>query len=213
MNVILLGPPGAGKGTQAKRLKDAMNMEIISTGDILRSEIAKATPLGLKVKDIVEAGKFPSDELIMDLLKSRLVELGSDQGVILDGVPRTLHQAEMLGPLFQGLGRTLNHVIELTVDIDALVERLSSRYMCAACGAIYSTTVKPAVEGTCDRCGGHDFTRREDDKPEAIKERFNVYREQTEPLLDYYGARNCLKSVDGMQTPDQVHQQIKMIAS
>lgn len=212
MNIILLGPPGSGKGTQARNLMEDYGLIQISTGDILRKEVAEGTPVGVKIKDIIEAGKFPEDDLIMELLESRLKDSDCDNGVILDGVPRTLYQAVYIDRLFDKLGKTLDAVIELSVDDQKLIARLSGRFTCQDCGEPYNDTYKlPAKEGVCDKCGGETFLRRPDDQPEAIQTRLKVYHEQTRPLLDFYSESGRLKSVDGMKQMEEVRSQISAI--
>ena len=209
MNIILLGPPGSGKGTQARNLMEEYGLVQVSTGDILRKEVAEETALGLKIKDIIEAGKFPEDDLIMELLENRLKDSDCDNGVILDGVPRTLYQAEYIDRLFEKLGKRLDAVIELSVDDQELITRLSGRFTCQDCGEPYNDTYKPpAKEGVCDKCGGEAFLRRPDDQPEAIQTRLEVYHEQTRPLIDFYSESGRLKSVDGMKQMEEVSSQI-----
>jgi len=211
-NIILLGPPGAGKGTQARHLADSLGLVQISTGDILRGEIEKDSEVGRQVKDIMASGKFPSDDLIMEILERRLQEPDCSRGVILDGVPRTLNQAEAVDALFKRLGRHIDYVIELSVDDEKLIKRLSSRFTCKTCGESYNEETKPLkVVDICDVCGGHEFVRRPDDKAEVVKTRLDVYHDQTRPLIAFYAQSNRLVVVDGMQDIESVRNSLEMI--
>ena len=211
MNLILLGPPGAGKGTQAQRLTEKRGYVQLSTGDMLREAIAKGTDVGRRAKSVMEAGKLVSDEIIVDLISERLDSLGGDQPVILDGVPRNATQADAVDHMLQAKGRRLNAVVEIKVDDDRLVERVTGRFTCAKCGAGYHDTFGPPREaGVCDSCGGTEFKRRSDDNAEALRARLGVYYAQTAPLLDYYSNRGELLSVDGMAGVDEVTRQIEM---
>ena len=199
MNIILLGPPGAGKGTQAARLVEEHGMVQLSTGDMLRAAVKAGTPTGLKAKAVMEAGELVSDEIVSGIIGDALDELGSTTGVIFDGYPRTAAQAESLDGILNARGRTLDHVIELVVDEDALVERICGRYTCARCNAGYHDIFKvPAVPGVCDECGSTEFKRRPDDNAETVRTRMAEYRAKTEPILPVYKARNLVRSVDGM---------------
>lgn len=210
MNLILLGPPGSGKGTQARRLVEEFGYVQISTGDLLRKEVSEGTPIGLKVKEIIEAGKFPDDSLIMEMLENRLREPDCDAGVILDGVPRTLNQAKLIDEMFAKLGKRLDAVIELAVDDEKLIDRLSGRFTCQGCGEVYNDAFKtPKVEGVCDMCQGTQFVRREDDKPEVIETRLKLYHDQTRPLVDFYSQSGRLQSVNGMGEVEEVSSQIR----
>ncbi|MEB3702704.1 Adenylate kinase [Candidatus Bealeia paramacronuclearis] len=209
MNIILLGPPGAGKGTQARLLADKLRLCQIATGEILREEVAKGSDIGLKVKPIMESGKFPSDDLIMDVLAEKISNPECGNGVILDGVPRTLNQAELVDKMFEKLGKSLDFVVQLRVDDEQLIKRISGRYTCQSCGAAYADQLNPTkVKGVCDRCGAHEFIRRPDDSAEVVKTRLDVYQKQTEPLVGFYSKTNRLKSVDGMAAVDDVQSQI-----
>lgn len=211
-NIILLGPPGAGKGTQAKHLAESLGLVQISTGDILRGEVEKDSEVGRQVKDIMASGKFPSDDLIMEILEKRLQNQDCSRGVILDGVPRTLNQAEAVDSLFKKLGRHLDYVIELSVDDEKLIKRLASRFTCKACGESYNEETKPLkAVGICDVCGGQEFVRRPDDKAEVVKTRLDVYHEQTRPLISYYSKSNRLVVVDGMQDIESVRNSLEII--
>ncbi len=207
MNVILFGPPGAGKGTQARLLKEGYHLALISTGDLLRDEIKRGTELGLEVKETIESGRYPSDEIVLQVFESHLKKV-KDQGVILDGVPRTLNQAKKIDEIFGHLGICLDAVIQLAVDDEELIKRLSSRVICKTCQASYTPEVPPRVEGVCDKCSGQEFIRRADDEPEAIRVRLDVYNKQTKPLIDYYSKTQRLKVVDGMKPIEEVNKQI-----
>ena len=204
MNIILLGPPGAGKGTQAARLEAARGMVQLSTGDMLRAAVAQGTPVGLKAKAVMEAGELVSDAIVSALIGERLDAI-EDRGAIFDGYPRTRAQAEALDFLLGERGRKLDHVIELEVDEDALVERITGRFSCANCGAPYHDTYRlPKVEGTCDVCGSHEFKRRPDDNEETVRTRLAEYRAKTAPILPYYEERGLVRKVDGMAPLDAV---------
>lgn len=199
MNIILLGPPGAGKGTQASRLEDERGMVQLSTGDMLRAAVKAGTPVGLKAKAVMEAGELVSDEIVSGIIGEKLDELGPDKGAIFDGYPRTAAQAESLDQILADRCRTLDHVIELAVDEDALVERITGRFTCATCGEGYHDKFKlPKVEGKCDQCGGTEFKRRPDDNEETVRTRMAEYRAKTAPILPIYEARGLVKRVDGM---------------
>ena len=204
MDIILLGPPGAGKGTQAKRLEQIRGMVQMSTGDMLREAVAKGTPTGLKAKAVMEAGELVSDAIVSALIGERL-EKGCEKGVIFDGFPRTKHQAEALEILLDERGRMLKHVIELVVDEEMLVERIIGRFTCATCGAGYHAQFHlPKVEGTCDVCGGHEFKRRPDDNDQTVLTRMDEYRAKTAPILPYYEGKGLVRRIDGMASVDEV---------
>jgi adenylate kinase len=211
MNIILLGPPGAGKGTQAARLEAERGMVQLSTGDMLRQAVADRTPVGLKAKAIMEAGELVSDAIVSALIGERLDGIG-DKGAIFDGFPRTRAQAEALDLLLSERGRKLDHVIELQVDEDALVERITGRFSCASCGAPYHDTYKlPKVAGTCDVCGSHDFKRRPDDNEATVRTRMAEYRAKTAPILPYYQERGLVRKIDGMAPVEDVAASIDKI--
>jgi len=204
MNIILLGPPGAGKGTQAARLEAERGMVQLSTGDMLRQAVADRTPVGLKAKAIMEAGELVSDAIVSALIGERLDAIG-DKGAIFDGFPRTRAQAEALDLLLSERDRKLDYVIELQVDEDALVERITGRFSCANCGAPYHDTYKlPKVAGTCDVCGSHDFKRRPDDNETTVRTRMAEYRAKTAPILPYYQERGLVRKIDGMAPVEDV---------
>ena len=204
MDIILLGPPGAGKGTQAKRLEQTRSMIQMSTGDMLREAVANGTPTGLKAKAVMEAGELVSDAIVSALIGERL-DKAADKGAIFDGFPRTRQQAEALEILLAERGRRLDHVIELVVDEEMLVERITGRFTCANCGAGYHDKFHlPKVEATCDVCGGHEFKRRPDDNEQTVRTRMAEYRAKTAPILPFYEEKGLVRRVDGMASVDQV---------
>lgn len=205
MNIILLGPPGAGKGTQAAKLVADRGMVQLSTGDMLRAAVKAGTPTGLKAKAIMDAGELVPDEVVSGIIGERLDQMSPEEGAIFDGYPRTAAQAEALDQLLADRGRKLDRVIELTVDEDALVERITGRYTCAKCGEGYHDKFKqPKAAGVCDVCGSTEFKRRPDDNEETVRTRMAEYRGKTAPIIPIYEARGILTRVDGMADIDQV---------
>jgi len=199
MNIILLGPPGAGKGTQAERLVATRGMVQLSTGDMLRAAVKAGSPIGMKAKAVMDSGALVSDEIVSGIIGEALDALPPATGVIFDGYPRTAAQAESLDQLLAARNRSLDHVIELAVDEDALVARITGRFTCAKCGAGYHDTFKqPKVAGVCDACGSTEFKRRPDDNEETVRTRMAEYRAKTAPILPIYEARGLVRKVDGM---------------
>ena len=209
MILVLLGPPGAGKGTQANQLETERLLVKLSTGDMLRAAVAAGTELGRKAGDIMERGKLVPDDIVIGLIAERLDAGGKGNGFILDGFPRTIAQAEALDRLVTERGKTLDTVIEMQVDDDSLVKRITGRFTCADCGEGYHDAFKTQkVPGVCDRCGSTQFVRRRDDNEEVVRSRLEAYHAQTEPLIDYYRSQGKLKSVDGMAEIGAVHRAI-----
>lgn len=212
VNIILLGPPGAGKGTQAQRLVANRGMVQLSTGDMLRAAVKAGTPVGLQAKAVMDAGELVSDAIVSALIGERLDAADAEGGAIFDGYPRTEAQAEALDVLLAERGKTLDHVIELAVDEDALVERITGRFTCASCGAGYHDSFKPTqVEGVCDVCGSTEFKRRPDDNAETVRTRMAEYRAKTAPILPIYEARGIVTRVDGMAAMDAVGAEVDAI--
>jgi len=211
MNIILLGPPGAGKGTQAARLQASRGMIQLSTGDMLREAVAAGTPVGLKAKEVMARGELVSDAIVSALIGERL-DASADKGAIFDGFPRTKHQAEELEILLSERGRHLDYVIELAVDEDELVSRITGRFTCANCGTGYHDTFRPTqAPGVCDVCGSTEFKRRPDDNEQTVRTRMAEYRAKTQPILPYYEAKGLVRRVDGMLSVDDVAAQIDAI--
>lgn len=214
MNIILLGPPGAGKGTQASRLVEERGMVQLSTGDMLRAAVKAETHTGLKAKAVMEAGELVSDEIVSGIIGEALDDLPLSTGVIFDGYPRTAAQAASLDDLLTSRNRALDYVIELAVNEDALVERITGRYTCAKCNAGYHDKFqKPKVAGVCDSCGATEFKRRPDDNEETVRTRMAEYRGKTAPILPIYEARGLVRKVDGMADIADVTQAIEAILS
>ena len=212
MNIILLGGPGAGKGTQARLLEEKYGMIQLSTGDMLRAAVKNEEPLGLEAKSIMAAGKLVPDALMVNLIKGRIAKPDCAKGFILDGFPRTVPQAEALDKMLAEQSKNLHAVIELKVDEDALIVRVSGRFTCAKCGAGYHDTFKPTTKaGVCDKCGSTEFSRRADDNAETMKTRLAAFNEQTAPILPYYKAKGLLKTVDGMADMQDVTASIEAV--
>jgi adenylate kinase len=212
MNIILLGPPGSGKGTQAKRIEQTHGIVQLSTGDMLRATTASDTEFGRRVKAIMDSGQLVPDDIIVEMIDHRIAQPDCRNGFILDGFPRNVPQAKALDALLAEHHLKLDHVILLEVDEAALVDRLSGRFTCTQCGAsFHDRHNRPLRQGICDGCGGTEFGRRADDRPEAVKARFEVYRSQTAPILPYYRDRGILRRVDGMAEIDEVTREIDRI--
>lgn len=209
MKLILLGPPGAGKGTQAKRLEDNLGIIQLSTGDMLRAAVASGSKLGLQAKVIMERGQLVSDEIMVSMIRDRIRESDCEKGFILDGFPRTKAQAVALDKMLGEMNLKLDHVIEMKVKDHALVERITGRFSCKNCGAGYHDRFQqPLLEGVCDKCGAEEFVRRKDDNVETVTSRLEAYHKQTAPLLPYYREVGILREVDGMAVIDEVTRQI-----
>ncbi len=214
MNLVLLGPPGAGKGTQAKQLEQRHGLVQLSTGDMLRAAVAAGTELGKKAGAIMERGELVPDEIVIGLIAERMDADKGGKGFILDGFPRTIPQAEALDRLMAERGKKVDRVIVLAVDDDALVTRITGRFTCATCGEGYHDVFKkPKVEGVCDRCGGTTFSRRADDTEEVVRARLKAYHAQTKPLIGYYEAQGKVRSVDGMADIETVQKEIDQALS
>ncbi len=212
MRLVLLGPPGAGKGTQAQRLVEKHGVPQLSTGDMLRAAVANETEVGLRAKAVMDAGKLVSDDIVNAIVSERLDEPDCKDGFILDGFPRTLVQADALARMLSEKDMPLDCAIEVRVDDDILVERISGRYTCANCGAGYHDTfLKPKKAGVCDKCGGTEFKRRPDDNADTVRTRLWAYYKETSPLIGYYHAKGLLHGVDGMAEIDAVSEQIDTI--
>ncbi len=212
MKLVLLGAPGAGKGTQAKRLREKHSIVQLSSGDMLRAEIASGSELGRNAKGLIDAGALVPDQMIIDMIAERIDADDCADGFILDGFPRTTRQAEVLDTMLAERDIALDHVIEIKVDDEAMVQRVTGRYTCAECGAGYHEVFqRPKVDGVCDTCGGTRFTRRSDDNAQTVRARLKAYHEQTAPILSYYGKKGMVRSVDGMAPIDEVTRQLDRI--
>jgi adenylate kinase len=212
VNVILLGPPGAGKGTQAQRLERAHGLVQLSTGDMLRAAVGSGSELGHRAKEVMDAGQLMPDDLMVRMIAERIEQADCRKGFILDGFPRTTGQAEALDRMLDEKGLRIDAVIEMKVDEEALVERITGRFTCARCGAGYHDRFhRPRTEGVCDQCGGTEFARRADDNEETVRARLEAYRQQTAPILPYYRHKGALRQVDGMAPIDEVTRQIETV--
>ena len=212
MNIILMGLPGAGKGTQAEKIVATYGIPHISTGDMFRAAMQQETELGLKAKSFMDKGELVPDEVTNGIVKDRLQNPDTEKGFLLDGFPRTQAQAEALDNIMKELNRSIDAVINIEVNPDILMQRLTGRIICRNCGATYHITNNPPkVEGTCDRCGSHDFYQREDDKPETVENRIQINIEQSKPILNYYNAKGILRNVDGESGIDNLFKTIQSI--
>ncbi len=208
MNIIMLGPPGAGKGTQAKMLVEKLGIPQISTGDMLRAAVKEGTELGKKAKEYMDAGKLVPDEVVIGIVKERLAQPDCEKGFILDGFPRTIPQAEALDKVLEELGKKIDYVINVAVPNEELITRLTGRRTCRQCGAMYHVVFNPPkVEGKCDKCGG-ELYQRDDDKEETIRQRLEVYEAQTAPLIEYYEKKGVLYNIDGTGSIEEIFQNI-----
>ena len=211
INLVLLGPPGAGKGTQAKRLEQKYGLVQLSTGDMLRAAVSAGSALGRQAKKVMEAGQLMPDDIIVAMIAERIDQPDTRSGVILDGFPRTTAQAKALDHMLTERGLRLDMVIEIRVDDSALIERISGRFACASCGAGYHDTNQKPKEGRCERCGSTKFVRRKDDNPDTVRARLAAYHDQTAPILPYYSGQGILRTVDGMADIEAVAKQIDVL--
>lgn len=211
MNIILLGPPGAGKGTQAKILTKKFGIPQISTGDILRAAVKEQTPMGIKAKGFMDSGALVSDEVVVGIVEERLAKPDCAAGFILDGFPRTVSQANALGGMLEALGKSIDHVISLTVDKEELLERVTGRRTCRNCGKGFHIAFDPPrVEGICDECGS-ELYQRDDDSEATMRNRLDVYEEQTAPLVAYYAKESLLRTIYGIGSIDDIQQKLLSI--
>jgi adenylate kinase len=214
MNIILLGPPGAGKGTQARLLVEKHGLIQLSTGDMLRAAKTSGSELGRKVAEVMARGDLVTDDIVIGLIAEELDREAGRHGLIFDGFPRTLAQADALEALMASKGKYLDAVIEMRVDDEALVERISGRFTCANCGEVYHDETRPTAKaGVCDKCGSTEFVRRADDNADAVRVRLMAYYRQTAPLIGYYHAKGKLRTIDGLADNDQVGREIKALLS
>ncbi len=209
INVILLGPPGAGKGTQAKLLEEKLGLKQLSSGDMLRAAVARGTAVGQKAKSYMDQGALVPDDVVVDVVFEHIDSMSSSKGFILDGFPRTVEQAAALDKKLAESGGRIDTVVVIKVSDDKLVDRIAGRFTCATCGEGYHDSFKrPAIEGTCDRCGGHEFKRRADDRPETVKQRLKAYHQQTAPLIDYYQKRGKVAAINGELPIEEVTREL-----
>ena len=214
MNLILLGPPGSGKGTQAEQLLNAYGLVQLSTGDMLRAEVKSGSNLGQKAQEIIDSGELVPDDLMIAMISVRIDQEKKSEGIILDGFPRTTEQAKALDAMLEEKDLRINHVILLEVDEEEIIERLSGRFSCSKCGKGYHDNFAPPNDdGTCEKCGSTEFTRRSDDNPQTVRIRLSAYKEQTAPILPYYSEKGSLKIVNGMAAVDEVFSEIKEVIS
>lgn len=212
MNLILMGLPGAGKGTQAERIIDTYHIPHISTGDMFREAMKNETAMGLEAKSYIDKGELVPDEVTNGIVKDRLAQADTEKGFLLDGFPRTYDQVQALETILKQLNKKLDAVINIDVEAEVLVERLAGRFICKKCGATYHKLNHPTkVEGTCDRCGGHEFYQREDDKPETVKNRLSVNIENSKPILAFYEEQNLLHTINGNRAIDDVFKDVEKI--
>ena len=212
MQIILFGPPGSGKGTQATKLSELMSIPHLSTGDILRAAVSSKTPIGIKAKEIMEKGGLVPDEVVLSIVKQRISENDCKKGFILDGFPRTLVQAQALDEVLNLYNKSINYVIEISVDQETVIKRIIGRFSCKRCGANYHENFKrPKRDNVCDYCGSNEFTKRKDDSKEVVENRFKSYNRDTEPLIPYYQDRKLLHKIDGMNEIEKVLEEIKKV--
>lgn len=213
MNLIFLGPPGSGKGTQAKMVSEKLGIPQVSTGDMLRSAVQAGTPMGIKAKAMMDSGLLVADDVVVGIVQERLAKADCKDGFILDGFPRTVPQADALQACLRALDKELDAVISLEVDNDAVVGRITGRRTCRDCGKMFHVVFDPpSIENVCDSCGGHLYLR-EDDQEQTIRKRLEVYAEQTSPLIAYYGQAGLVQAIDGMQSIAEVQEQILAVVS
>ncbi|MFP3920363.1 MAG: adenylate kinase [Dichotomicrobium sp.] len=213
MNIILIGPPGSGKGTQAKLLEEKHGLKQLSSGDMLRAAVSEGSDIGQKAKSYMEAGELVPDDLVVEVVTDQIEKLG-EQGFILDGFPRNVHQAEVLDDMLDKAGRKIDRVLVVNVSDDVLVDRIAGRFTCATCGEGYHDKFKrPKTDGVCDKCGGTEFDRRPDDNAETVRNRLEVYHQQTKPLIDYYRDQGKVRVIDGEQSIEDVTKALEAATS